>query len=26
VPMVLLILFVLFRPHGLLGRREERRV
>jgi branched-chain amino acid transport system permease protein len=26
VPMVLLILFVLFRPQGLLGRREERRV
>lgn len=26
VPMVLLIVFVLFRPQGLLGRREERRV
>ncbi|MDE2007310.1 MAG: branched-chain amino acid ABC transporter permease [Rhodospirillales bacterium] len=26
VPMLLLILFVLFRPEGILGRREERRV
>ncbi len=26
VPMLLLILFILFRPEGLLGRREERRV
>ena len=26
VPMLLLIVFVLFRPEGLLGRREERRV
>ncbi len=26
VPMLLLILFVLFRPQGILGRREERRV
>lgn len=26
VPMLLLIVFVLFRPQGLLGRREERRV
>ena len=26
VPMLLLILFILFRPQGLLGRREERRV